>query len=319
MAFSLSVYSYNTEYDLALLINVLPVMPVFAERLMVLQTLYEKIKNDGYVLWYAQTEGSYKDKRLSGKYTCGDGIWTGITNYKKMFFRYHEVDEVDEMFALNGFDFVKKFHSPGNNVRLYKKNKYCLLKNNLTFEMISNEIPQDNSIKDPETVEPKIVSGSEKITEILPNPTKLSLANIYQSMLDKIPEGKDKDPKAPEIYHRVASLILSRVFRGSLSGMEIKRDKDNGLKVVDTVFKNKAKNGFFDDLANKFKILCPYIIVEAKNYSHDIKNQEFDQLSGRLDDKVGKFGIIVCRDAKNQEDIKSRCESYLNKGEYVII
>ncbi|MEA2037736.1 MAG: hypothetical protein U9O94_09580 [Nanoarchaeota archaeon] len=42
--------SHKKVYDMALLINVIPVMPVFAERLMVLQVLHQKIKSEGYVL-----------------------------------------------------------------------------------------------------------------------------------------------------------------------------------------------------------------------------------------------------------------------------
>ncbi|MEA2037737.1 MAG: hypothetical protein U9O94_09585 [Nanoarchaeota archaeon] len=236
-----------------------------------------------------------------------------------MFFKYHCVDDVDEMFALSGYTFVKKFSAPGNDVRLYQKIKYNFLSGILTFDKISGNIPIDKTIKDPSSVDLKNVKISGKIKEVIPNPACLSIESLYSEVLKGIPKGKEKDPEAPEKYHRIASLIINRVFRGSLSGMELKRDMDDGLKVVDTVFTNSAENGFFDDLANKFKINCPYIIVEAKNYSYDPKNREFDQLSGRLKDKIGKFGIQICREIDDFDIVKRRCESYLDDSKYIIV
>ena len=89
----------SQKYDLVLLINVLPVMPVFAERLMVLQYLHEKVNNNGHVLWYAQHEGSYKKIRESKEQDLGDGIWIGTTHKHKTFFRYHTKDEISELMA----------------------------------------------------------------------------------------------------------------------------------------------------------------------------------------------------------------------------
>lgn len=311
--------SHKETYDLALLINVLPIMPVFAERLLVLQLLYNKITEKGYIFWYAQKEGSYKDRRISNKFNIGDGIWTGDKKYYKMFFRYHSISEVDEMMLLNGFEFVKQFTAPGNDARLYKKNKYNLLKGIITPERILKSIPHDETIKEPSSTNPKVFSSKKELKEVTPTPPGLSIEKIYEDILNSIPSGK-KDSNAPEKYHRAASVIISRLFRNDLTDMEIKQDMDKGKKVLDTVFRNNAERGFFKDLSEKFNIKCPYIIVEAKNYKYDPSNNEFDQLAGRLKDNIGKFGILVCRKIDNQKVVQERCESYLDDGKkYVIV
>lgn len=55
--------SETKKFDLALLLNVPPVMPVLAERLYLMDILYQKINNGKYLLWVAQKEGPYKKIR----------------------------------------------------------------------------------------------------------------------------------------------------------------------------------------------------------------------------------------------------------------
>jgi len=50
------------------------------------------------------------------------------------------------------------------------------------------------------------------------------------------------------------------------------------------------------------------VIVECKNYSNDIANNEIDQLLGRFDNNRGKFGIITCRSIDNPNLLLERCK-----------
>ena len=77
--------SNTKKYDLALLLNVPPVMPVPAERLILLDILNKKINDGKYLLWLAQKEGSYKKVKEEGKNNLGDGLWMGKTKYFKTF------------------------------------------------------------------------------------------------------------------------------------------------------------------------------------------------------------------------------------------
>ncbi len=280
---------YNSTFDLVLLVNVLPVMPVFAARLLFLQMLYGKVKDNKYILWYAQKEGTeYRRIREEGNNRLGDGVWMGTNRRFKTFFKYHCVEDVDEMMSLSGFKFIKKFSAPGNDVRLYQKTEYNLFKDIITEKKIERYI-KTAPIDDPSMLAPKKVRKKNGTKEVIPNPYDLSIENLYRTALAKT----DPGTADAEIYHRITSHIIYRVFRGLLSNMEIKQDMDDGVKIIDTVFSNTADKGFFANLSTNFNVKCPYIIVEAKNYTDDPTNKEYDQLAGRLKDDVGKFGISL--------------------------
>ena len=67
-----------------------------------------------------------------------------------------------------------------------------------------------------------------------------------------------------ELYHRLISHAVARVFRGSLRNMKIKVNIDGGIKIIDTVFTNCAKDGFFQNL--KSKVECSYPTLAVKVY-----------------------------------------------------
>lgn len=301
------------KYDLVLLVNVLPVMPVFAERLLVLDLLYDKVNDDKYVLWYAQHEGEYRSIRESGKNDFGDGLWMGTKKRFKTFYKYHNVDDVLEMFALYGFQYLRKFSAPGNDVLLFQKTKHSLFHDVITPEKIEEAIPRDDTIEAPEVIKIRRVKETDLKKEIIPNPSTLAIQKLYSDTLRKIPTGKEN----AERYHRLISQIILRIFRGSLRNMELKVDMFKGLRVIDTVYSNAG--GFFSRVATTFGIPCPYILLEAKNYTFDIENPEFDQITSRLIDDVGKFGLLVCRKADDKDAVKRHCEAILQDGKTVIV
>jgi hypothetical protein len=266
--------------------------------------LYDKVKEKKYVLWIAQKEGSYKKIRENGENVCGDGIWMGTTRYFKTFYKYHKVEDLDEMMAICGFDLVKRF-SGGDDARLYCKTPYNLFKNLITPEKILKHIPIDNTIEDPESTSLKLVDNDSKNKIIKPNPNELSIESLYIEKIKSIPTG----PENAEIYHRVVSYTLSRIFRGSLRNMEIKVDMNEGIKIIDTVFSNCAEKGFFKNLQNKKD--CNYPMIEVKNTKDDPGNREFDQLNGRLNLNQGHFGILVCRNVNDEQAVYKRCQTYL--------
>jgi hypothetical protein len=103
----------------------------------------------------------------------------------------------------------------------------------------------------------------------------------------------------------------------SLSNMEIKLDMYKKRKITDTVYTNAG--GFFTQMAGTSGIQCPYILLEAKNYAFDLENPEFDQISGRLINEVGKFGLLVCRTVDDEKAVKERCETFLTDNRKHVI
>jgi hypothetical protein len=294
----------DTHYDLALLLNVLPVMPVFAERLYMLDLLHDKVKNNKYVLWLAQKEGSYKKDRESGKYYCGDGIWMGKRRKYKTFYKYHAREDVDEMMALFGFELLKSW-AKSSDIRLYKKIKYNLFRGLLNEKRILQSIPRDNSILNPKDIKPKLAKLAPSSKPCVPNPEDLTIESLYIEKIESIPEG----PEYAEEYHRVVSLAIARIFRGSLRNMTIKVPIGDSIKVIDTLYTNCAKEGFFNNLRDDFK--CTHPILEVKNYTDDIKNPEVDQLNGRLNQYRGQFGMIACRHIDDENGVYKRCATAL--------
>lgn len=303
---------YQKKFDLIILMNVIPVMPVPAERLYLLDLLHSKVNDDKYLLWIAQKEGEYKKDRQSGKYQCGDGIWMMKKNRFKTFFRYHSVEEVIEIMSAYGFEKVKRFNKGGSDAILFKKIRHNPLTGYLTEDMIMREIPLDATIADPVNEKLKIVSSGEGLDLVIPNPTSLSIENIYVEKLRSIPPGQENAEK----YHRVASNALSRIFRGSLRNMQMKVDMSEGVQEIDSVFTNDANSGFFKIVRDRYR--STHIMVEFKNISHDPRNTEFQQLNGRLGDRTGSFGILACRKVEDKRAVISRCKEYLHSQHYLI-
>jgi hypothetical protein len=294
----------DSEYDLVLLLNVLPVMPLFSERMYLLDLISSRVRIGKYVLWVAQKEGSYKSVKEAGKQACGDGVWMGTGKKLKTFYRYHNPNEIDEMMGLYGLKLVKKFSHGGSDARLYQKTDHNLFRGMLTAKTILKEVPADSAIADPIDTKLKKVKPEDGFSEVLPNPRSLSIESLYMEKLRSILPGTQN-----EVYHRVVSYALGRIFKDSIRGMEIKQPVHDGIGEIDTVFTNYAKNGFFKSMSERYSSTFP--IFEMKNYSEDPGNPEINQVNGRLTANRGNFGILVCRTVKNEERLYDICASKL--------
>ncbi len=292
------------KYDLILLLNVPPVMPVPAERLILLDILHKKINCGKYLLWLAQKEGSYKRIKEEGKNNLGDGLWMGKKTYFKTFYRYFQVEELDEIMYLYGFELEKRFNVP-DDARLYKRMDESLLSGLLTQEKIREFIPLDETIKNPTSPKLKIIEQIPSTKIVLPDPKELSIENLYIERLKSILPGHDDSYE----YHHIVAYALGRIFRGSLKNLRMEVKMEEGIKRIDIVFTNSAKNGFFFKLNNQVK--CNYPMIEVKNISHDPGNVEIDQLAGRFNDNRGNFGILVCRKIEDKKKVIERCKTYL--------
>jgi hypothetical protein len=307
--------AHPEQFDLVLLVNVLPVMPVFAERLLVIDLLYDKVSYGKYVLWYTQPEGGYKKIREAGKNRLGDGLWMGTTKKFKTFFKFHASEDILEMFALYGFKFVRKYSASGNTVILFQKTEHNLIRGILTPERILQAIPREEESEAPKKVEIARVKKTEEKQEIIPNPYCLSIEKLYAEALRAIPSGGENGN--PEKYHRLVSQIILRIFRGALRNMEIKPDMNKGLAVLDTIYSNEG--GFIAKFEKDSGLKCPYVVLEAKNYSFDLENPEFNQIQARLIDGVGKLGLLVCRNIDDNEKAKEHCDAALDDGDKHLI
>jgi len=120
-------------------------------------------------------------------------------------------------------------------------------------------------------------------------------------------------------FQRYIADLFQILFSDDLKDIRTEVEINEGRKRIDILARNVSNKGFFFDLINKFKVYCPYIVIECKNYSEDLENREFDQIYGRLMKNIGCFGILVCRRIKNQKKIQKFERDLINQYEKIII
>lgn len=318
--FSTLVYPHQfaacqEQFDLALLINVINVMPIPAERLLVLQYCNQKLRPGGHLFWYTQRGDADYSKRLTPDYRVGDGYYVGLTNKYKTFYREFTVAEIDTLLANAGFDFVCPISATSRNqARLYRKTGEPPLLTVLHARDIKSASVVDEKIPVPMKVAPReVISRPKKKGN--PDPDKLKVEKLLIVKLGKITLGKSSATP----YQRHVKDMLEILFPKELRNLRLEKDVFGGLKRLDIIASNKSKSGFFSSLAEHHKIICPTIVIECKNYRHELKNPEFDQLGSRLGKKLGRFGILAYRRAANAKKVIARCRAFFDNDEKVIL
>jgi len=117
-------------------------------------------------------------------------------------------------------------------------------------------------------------------------------------------------------YHRFIEIVLKDLFGAQLTNFQNENPINQGKKRIDIVAKNNSVKGFFSEIRNIHNIICPYIIFESKNLSHDLKNPHYDQIVGRLSYERGYFGIIICRKIENKEKELEQLREIYNKNRF---
>ncbi len=160
----------------------------------------------------------------------------------------------------------------------------------------------------------KPLSGEEIAEEI----AACSIEDIIDGLVNKlrtIPVGKDNAAN----YHHYIKSLLEILFYPHLINPIIEREIHDGRKRIDIVMDNNSRIGFFYNLHDIFRIYCPYVYIECKNYGRDVANPELDQLSGRFSTYRGEFGILICRDVENIDLFLRRCQDTYKDGRGLII
>ncbi len=133
-----------------------------------------------------------------------------------------------------------------------------------------------------------------------------SINTVARMLIDELiaikPGRKDADK-----YHNVIMGSLTVLFYPYLTHPKKEWDVNEGRKRIDLVYVNAADMGFFAQRRNAHNTCANIIVVECKNYSDDIANEELDQLLGRFDDNRGKFGILTCREVDDIKTLEKRC------------
>lgn len=117
-------------------------------------------------------------------------------------------------------------------------------------------------------------------------------------------------------YHRFIEIILKDLFGDQLTNFQIEDPINLGKKRIDIVAKNNSEKGFFSEIRSNHNVICPYIMFESKNLSHDLENPHYDQMIGRLSYERGYFGIITCRKIENKVKELEQLREIYNKNRF---
>jgi hypothetical protein len=148
--------------------------------------------------------------------------------------------------------------------------------------------------------------------------TDIDITQIRQDLIIKlqaIPSGNN----SASDFHNIIIGILELIFYPHLINPIKEREIHNGRKRIDITFDNAAESGIFYRLSENFKISCPFIFIECKNYSRDIVNPELDQISGRFSVNRGKVGFIICRHIDDFQLFMNRCKDTYRDDRGLII
>jgi hypothetical protein len=104
-----------------------------------------------------------------------------------------------------------------------------------------------------------------------------------------------------------------------LRSLKTEQDIFAGRKRLDILASNKSRAGFFYSLKADEDVRCPTIVIECKNYGHEVGNPEFDQLGSRLGRKLGMVGILAYRRANSSKSVVARCRDFFdNEGKIIV-
>jgi hypothetical protein len=148
------------------------------------------------------------------------------------------------------------------------------------------------------------------------DPSVTAICGRLASLFAQIPTGT----RNAGDYHNLVLGSLTALFYPDLIQPHKEWGINDGRKRVDIVFTNAADKGFFAQRRDDAITHANTVIVECKNYSSDIHNQEIDQLLGRFDRNRGYFGIITCRDVDDKALLQKRLRDAASRGQgYILV
>ena len=115
-------------------------------------------------------------------------------------------------------------------------------------------------------------------------------------------------------YENTMLTILKALFCPPLTDPHTQVRTSDGREIIDITFQNSAESGFWHDIKNRHNNFV--IVFELKNMV-DLANEEFNQISSRLDDKRGRFGVLISRDNDNLD--LQRAYRKLNNQDQIIL
>lgn len=141
------------------------------------------------------------------------------------------------------------------------------------------------------------------------------IADELIKQLEKIPPGN----KSAGEFHSFCIGVLEFILFPTLNNPEKEQEIHEGRKRIDIIFQNDAQSGFFFAMRTQPQYRSAIVMIECKNYSHDITNPEIDQLSSRFSETRGRFGLLIARKFDDRATFIKRCRDTVNDGRGLVI
>lgn len=301
--------AFKGRFDLALLINVLNIMPEPLERLFVIEYCGKKLQKNGHLLWFCQHGDSDQIAAASDVVTDG-GCTTG--KGRKTFYKdYNDQEHIIRLMKVMGFEHVSSvdIKAGKNHALLFKKIRPAILQTLPIIEKTRN------------VLERKVYVGKSEselaVANVLDAESYVGFGAALGATLSEMDPGKAK----AYAFEDIITVITEYVFRNHFTSssfrkqfeihekhkrIDIKADwrSNSSLKTVVTV-DNNLKSSF--------------VPIECKNYSEPLSNDEFGQMVDRCDKRHRHFGIITCRKVVDRNLIIKQCKYRYDAHEYLII
>ena len=142
-----------------------------------------------------------------------------------------------------------------------------------------------------------------------------ALCDALAMTLQAIPAGRDGTTE----FHDFIVGAIEFIFYPHLIYPVKEAEIDDGRKRIDITYTNAARDGFFYRVHTAHQVASNLVMVECKNYVHDMGNKELDQLSGRFSVNRGKLGLLIARTFDDQDLFIERCRDAAAAGRGFII
>jgi hypothetical protein len=138
----------------------------------------------------------------------------------------------------------------------------------------------------------------EKASEDITNLLMASAGTVGQTIQFEVEKLDEFVPVGHEHfsqYEHIVRVVFNFLFRGELGDgrAQARTEPENeGLEIRDLLFSNRANQGFWKDLKDKYEV--SEVVVDAKN-KDVLERDELRQLYCYLKPALGFWGFVVCR------------------------
>lgn len=221
--------------------------------------------------------------------------------------------DVNEYYSHYVLDYLRteEFSANSNLIEILKNGRQRITNKTLEAKYGSarKQVSITQTLRKPEILNNYRISKEQNISSPLEheelcieeNSPSINYTQIL-SELKAIPTGTADADR----YEKKIEELLTSIFSPDLMYPKAQHRIHEGRKRIDITYANIAQDGFFYWLMVNYP--ASHIFIECKNYSVDLSNPEFDQLSGRFSPSRGKFGFLVCRKNDNKDAVLKRCQ-----------